>query len=74
MDKPKLKRDWEGRSVKLLREITTNGGRIFGAGTIMLVERNYNGLHLAKREVCQHCGCGHEHKVNRVSESSVELL
>ncbi len=76
MNKPKLKRDWIGRRVRLLRKIETNGGSIFPAGTIMIVHDNHGGLRL-KMEVqeCKHCGLAIRHRtVKKIPESSVELL
>jgi len=73
-EKPRLKRDWEGRSVRVLREIQTRGGRIFAPGAIMVVDRNFGGLSLHKRDVCPHCKCGQDHRVVKVHESDVELL
>lgn len=72
--KPKLKRDWVGRKVRLLRDIRTLGGKIMSAGTVMKVTRSYGGLHLKADKVCPHCGLGEEHRVKKVRERSVELL
>ena len=72
--KPKLKRDWEGRYVRLKGEHRNKGGGIFHAGEIMLVERNHGGLHLARRKQCPRCKEHYLSRLNRVQERDVELL
>lgn len=72
--KPKLKRDWVGRRVRLVNRVVSRGGKIFEAGTVMNVIRNHSGLHLTAEQVCDKCGLGDLHWVRGVSEDSVELL
>lgn len=43
---PKLKRDWKGRRVKLLRTVSNRGGQVFRAGRVMEVQGFYRGLAL----------------------------
>ena len=50
MDKPKLKRDWIGRHVRITRAVETRGGDIFPAGTICEVEK-YRGSEMFLRRV-----------------------
>ena len=73
-NQPKLKRDWIGRTVRLKRRMTTNGGKIFDAGAELLVTGYYKGLQLKKPEICEHCHCGISHEIWRVSITEVELL
>lgn len=74
MDKPRRKMDWVGRFVRLRRKMTTRGGTILGADTIMRVEENRAGLRLTKAETCAACRCGHTYQIWKVSEADVELL
>lgn len=72
--KPKLKRDWVGRGVRLLIELETKGGNVFPIGTIMRVTRNFGGLHLTAVQACKECQLKHRHTIKGVHEDSVELL
>lgn len=72
--RPKLKRDWEGRYVRLKKQMTTGLGDIFLEGEVMKVERNYGGLHLVKVVNCRECKRLYRGKINDVSENAVELL
>jgi hypothetical protein len=72
--RPKLKRDWHGRHVRLLREIESEGGRIFDAGTVMKVTRNFGGLHLIAVAACKDCTLRFRHQVQGIPEADVELL
>lgn len=71
---PKLKRDWKGRQVKLLRAMQTNGGHIFCPGTVMEVVDYYRGLGLMQVSACPVCKCGERRHITRVSLNHVELL
>lgn len=46
---PKLKRDWTGMTVILIRPLRTKGGTRFGRGMKMTVDGYYQGLKLSKR-------------------------
>lgn len=71
---PRLKRDWNGRYIKLLRKIETDGGVIFLAGEVMLVTRNFGGLHLNTVHQCSKCERGFRLGIRKVPESWVTLL
>ena len=70
----KRKSDWEGRYVRLKFDTATNGGAIFKAGDVMLVERNYGGLHLKATRNCKECGQQFRAWIIKVAEREVELL
>jgi len=72
--KKMLKRDWEGRYVRLLFEQENNGGDVFSAGTIMRVHRNFGGLHLWVYPSCPRCERLHREFIKGVPESAVDLL
>lgn len=74
MDKPKLKRDWVDRYVRLLRSMTTRGGVVFDKGEVMLVETNRSGLNLSRLGRCEHCGHKYGAYIRHVQEWEVELL
>jgi hypothetical protein len=69
-----LKRDWTGRHVVLRREVSNGRGNIFPAGTIMTVDRNYNGLHLRRAFVCKECANHYRATINGIVETTVDLL
>lgn len=73
-EKLKRKSDWNGRYVMLKFDIETNGGAIFKAGDIMLVERNHGGLHLMATRNCKECGQQHRLRIIKVAERDVDLL
>ena len=66
---PKLKRDWEGRHVRLLRQITNRGGDIFPKDTTMRIEGYYRGLDLLWVD-----GPQYHNYVRGVAIEKVELL
>ena len=70
MNRPKLKRDWVGLTVKSLTPLR-NGRYIIPAGTWFKVERNHNGLHLWSLG-CHSCGI--RVFINHVSERAVEIM
>ena len=72
--KPKLKRDWVGRWVRLKMTIQTNGGTIFEAGEVLRVIKNYSGLELERMGRCAHCTNLYRTLISHVSEWQVELL
>ena len=74
MAKKMLKRDWEGRYVRLRRKMTTKGGHTFEKGEVMLVDRNYGGLHLSSVIRCAHCARRHNYQIIKVPEGDVVLL
>lgn len=74
MSKPKRKRDWIGRYVRLLAKQKNGFGAIFEAGEVMYVDRNHGGLHLSAVIRCQHCARRHHYSITRVPETDVELL
>lgn len=71
---PKLKRDWEGRYVRLRHDIERKDGLIFPAGEIMRVEGNHGGLLLRRLYACPHCGAKENQYIRRIYEYKVELL
>lgn len=71
---PKLKRDWEGRHVRLKRALETKGGAMFDLGDVMLVHRNFSGLELEAVKACSECRLKYRHCVKNVSEFDVTLL
>lgn len=73
-EKPKLKRDWEGRYVRLRHRMEVKAGIIFEAGEVMRVERNHGGLSLTGIRRCPHCERGFRHYIRGVREGDVELL
>lgn len=60
--------------MRLLRQVETNGGAIFGAGEVMLVTRNLNGLELEAVHACETCKLQYRHYVKKVRERDVALL
>lgn len=74
MEKPKFKREWKGRHVRLRRDIETKGGDVFEQGSVMLVEKNYGGLQLRGTIECDCCGGTKKRWVKNVSEYEVDLL
>lgn len=74
MPRPKLKRDWEGLRVRLLKEHETVGGSIFPAGTEMVVTRNFGGLHLSYVEACDKCRLKYRGRIRGIGESQVEIV
>lgn len=71
--KPRLKREWIGRYVRLLRNVKTRGGTIFLAGETLKVLNSYGGLTLLRQHVCEHCGRRTD-IVTKIAEREVELL
>lgn len=71
--KPKLKREWIGRYVRLLRTVKTRGGNVFAAGEALKVLNSYGGLTLLRQHVCEHCGRRAD-VVTKIAETEVELL
>lgn len=63
-----------GRHVRLKRELTSGGGSIFGAGTIMEITGKWKGLELRQVSKCSVCGCGQKRYLHRVDYHLVELL
>jgi hypothetical protein len=72
--KPRLKRDWEGRYVRLKRKMETKGGDVFEAGEVMRVDRNYGGLHLSAVRHCSECKKRYRGHLRKVQERDVMLL
>jgi len=72
--KPKLKRDWIGRYVRLLYRLETKGGSIFEEGEVMEVEAYYRGLSLQALRTCPHCYRQNRLRICRVQEECVSLL
>jgi len=71
---PKLKRDYKGLRVRLLRDVQTRGGTTFPAGTIMQVQQYWRGLDLIYTEACESCKLTHRTTINRVDQCDVELV
>ncbi len=74
VEKPRLKKDWEGRYVRLLKEIETRGGIILDVGEVMEVMRNFGGLNLSAVTQCENCNKHTRRYVTKVPEWNVELL
>lgn len=74
MNKPRLKRDWIGRHVRLVADMNTKGGTLFKSGTIMEVVQNRGGLTLRTTIQCKECNVGRYHYISKVNEYDVELL
>lgn len=74
MDKPRLKRDWIERYVRLKREVRTHGGVVFAAGDVMRVAGNRSGLRLVATNACPDCQRQFRVYVTGVNEDAVELL
>jgi hypothetical protein len=74
VEQPRLKRDWEGRYVQLIRQLETIGGDIFAAGEVMYVDKDYGGLHLSTVHECSECKRHFRTSIDRVSEDAVKLL
>ncbi len=68
--KPRLKRDWIGRKVRVRRTMV-NGLMEIPAGAIATVRKNLGGLDLTS-EPCPHCGI--KINIRKVKEFDVELL
>lgn len=71
--KPRLKREWIGRYVRLLRTVKTRGGTIFLAGETLKVLNSFGGLTLLRQHVCEQCGRRTD-LVTKIAETEVELL
>ena len=69
-----LKREWYGRYVKLNVDIESKGGTIFRTGEIMIVTRNFNGLHLEKAVKCKECTSHHRERMRGILEYHVTLM
>ena len=72
--RPKLKRDWVGKTVQLVREIENGGGTIFDAGERFKVTGYYRGLELETIVGCQHCNRRARSIIRRVPERDVEIV
>jgi hypothetical protein len=71
LNPPKLKRDYVGRTVRLLQAIE-NGYYTIPAGSICTItQQSHKGSHL-KVEACNHCGV--EAKISRVANSLFEFV
>lgn len=70
---PKRKRDWVGRYVRLAKQFTTWGGKVFEVGEILRVDRNYSGLHVSTIKHCPTC-FRYAYEQALIPESYVELL
>ena len=46
---------WEGRKLRVLHTIATNGGLVIPAGMIVTARRKWKGLEV-EGSVCPHCG------------------
>lgn len=73
-ERPKLKRDWVNRTVKIKKQLQTNEGTIFDIGTDFLVMSYYRGLELKTIEVCDACKGRRSTTISRVPLCDVELL
>ncbi len=71
---PRLKRDWVGRYVRVVRQIELNDGTIMDPGEVMKVDQYYRGMTLEAIRTCEHCSRRERVRVRRISRRSVELL
>lgn len=71
--RPRLKRDWIGRRVELLRTLRTRAGVTFPEGSIMVVSNNRGSLSLSLPEP-NPSGSWEGRTIKRVSEFDVRLL
>ncbi len=74
VERPRLKRDWVGRYVRLRQAIETQGGTVFRAGEVMHVYKNHAGLGLRAVMDCPHCKRQYRMQITGVHEENVELL
>lgn len=72
--KPKRQRDWEGRFVRLKRDLKNEGGKIFTAGSIMKVRRYHGKMSLETIQMCDKCGQGTRPGIVGNLANDVELL
>lgn len=72
-ERPKLKRDWIGLTVKLKRDMRTVRGVIFDAGEVLKVTGYYRGLELETIHTCPHCTRRTVEHIKRVEIHNVEL-
>lgn len=70
---PKLRRDWIGRYVRLIRQIE-NGVRRFPKGEIFRVRGAYDGFYLETVRPCSACGNSRLESISRVPERDLEIL
>lgn len=73
MERPKLKREWIGRKVQLLRALRTRTGICFPEGSIMEVIGNKGSLSLRLPDPAPP-GQREGRRIRRVSEADVRLL
>lgn len=73
---PKMKMDdWVDRQVRVTREVETQGGMIFPAGTVFTVYGHWRGkLHVWLTNTCDKCGIGQRHGIRHLSQRDVELV
>lgn len=74
VEKPRRKRDWEGRFVRLRRTIENTGGAIFEEGEVLKVTRNFGGLHLEGIKRCAGCEKAYRRRITKINEGTVNLL
>lgn len=72
-ERPRLKREWAGRLVRLRRELR-NGMVVLPQGLVMEVVRYHGTLHLKTERPCPVCEIRTRHSITKVHESDVELL
>ena len=68
---PRLKGDYKGLRVRIVKQLNTNGGDGAEAGATATVVGYHRGLEL-RVDVCDKCGT--KTYIKRVPESSVELI
>lgn len=74
VEKPKLKRDWVGRYVRLRITLETRGGIIFDKGEVMKVCKYYRGLGLRSLYCCEHCRRKTRQDITGIPIHEVEIL
>lgn len=74
MERPKLKRDWIGRFVRLRKPMETAAGVFFEAGEVMEVYKYYRGLGLRTTCCCSECSRRYRDRIDKVAIEDVLLL
>ncbi len=74
VERPKRKKDWVGRRVRLRHDMENKAGNVFKAGEVMEVRRNFGGLELRTLYECESCFKGRWRAIKGISESDVDLL
>lgn len=71
--RPKLKREWAGRYVELVRDVRNGAGTLFRRGEVMRVHHIWRGVHLNRVFRCAVCGNDFRQEII-VAEADVKML